>query len=111
MFDRLSYAAIGLVLGALLAIPLWWLYGLGLSLHSGTSAIQPSVLPWLKYVGSGCAVAGFILKERVGDLVGSVVHAVYDAETYAEGSSHVPGWSVVLVLAAVAAAVWYFAAG
>ncbi len=106
MRDRLSYAAIGLVFGLFLAVVLWWLYGLGLSQHVGTPPVQPRLLPWLEYVGGGCAVAGFVLKERIGDLVGSAVHA----ETYADRSSHVPAWAVALVLAAVAVAVWYFVA-
>jgi hypothetical protein len=110
MRDRLSYAAIGLVLGSFLAVVLWWLYGLGLSQQWGFSAPQPRLLPWLAYVGGGSALAGFILKERIGDLVGSALHAVYDAETLGERSPTIPAWLVVVVLVAVVAAVWYFVA-
>lgn len=110
MRDRLSYAAIGLVLGSFLAVVLWWLYGLGLSQQWGFSAPQPRLLLWLAYVGGGSALAGFILKERIGDLVGSAFHAIYDLETLEERSRSIPSWLVVLVLVAVVAAVWYFAA-
>jgi hypothetical protein len=112
MSSRLAYAAIGLLFGGVLAVVLWWLYGLGLSVSWGHAdrSLTPHLQPWLIYVGGGCAVAGFILKERVGDLVGSALRFVYDAETLGEGSSNVPGWLVALVLLGVAALVWYFVA-
>ena len=112
MSTRLTYAAIGLLFGAVLAVALWWLYGLGLSMSWGhpDPSLAPRLQPWLVYVGGGCAVAGFILKERIGDLVGSALRLVYETETLGESSSNVPGWSIALVLLAVAALVWYLVA-
>jgi hypothetical protein len=105
MRDRLSYAVIGFVFGAGLAAILWWLYGLGMSPSLGGSATQPGFGVWLKYVGGGFALAGFILKDRVGDLAGRGLHTVYDAEML-----DIPLWLVCAVLAAVSFAVWYFVA-
>jgi glutamate-1-semialdehyde aminotransferase len=110
MRDRLSYAVIGLVFGVVLAALLWWLYGIGLSGRLGTPAMQPDFLAWAKYVGGGCAVAGFILKDRIGDLVGGAFSAVYDAEGGSDKEHHASTWEVVIVIACVAAAVWYFLA-
>jgi hypothetical protein len=105
--DRLAYAAIGLVLGSLLSIVLWWLYGVAMSPLLSSASPEPRLLPWLICIGGGCAIAGFIFKERVGDLVGSAFRAVYEVENL-EG--RVPAWLVVLALVGVVAAVGYFLA-
>jgi hypothetical protein len=112
MLNRLSYAVIGLVLGSIVAVILWWLYGLGLSYQWGPlpNSPAPALLPWLAVVGGGFGAAGFLLKEKVGDLAGSFVRGIYEAETLDRLSSDLPGWLVVVVLVAVVAAVWYFVA-
>lgn len=108
MRDRLSYAAIGLVLGLLLAIVLWWVFGAGFGRHHGSLGSRSELLPWLKYIGGGGALAGFVLKERVGDLVGGSIHAVYDTQTQSSADVEVPRWLFALVLVAVVVGVWYF---
>ena len=80
---------------------------MGFSHRMGSPVVQPDLLKWLKYVGGGCAIAGFVLKERIGDLVGGAVHAVYDVEARTE--THVPTWFVVVFLVGVVSTVWYFA--
>lgn len=80
--DRLAYAAIGFVFGAIFGAVLWVLYGLALSrnLTPGNDPVS-GVLPWIKVVGGGFAVLGFLLKGRVGDLLGDGIAAVYAVET------------------------------
>jgi hypothetical protein len=112
MRDRLTFAMLGLIFGVMLGAVSWWLYGLGLSTRAGQPALQPDFWVWVKYAGGGCALTGFLLKERIADLLGSAFKAAYDVEagTSADGN-HVPTWLAAVFLAGVAAAVWYFAAG
>ena len=111
MLARLSYALIGFVLGAMLGALLWWLYGTGF--HPGITRpqVQSSPLAWIKYTGGICALLGFVFKDRVGDFVGSGVRTTLDFEVGRGSPSewHASGWLVVLVIAAVAFAVWHFA--
>jgi hypothetical protein len=109
MLDRLSYAVIGFVLGSIVAVILWWLYGLGLSYQWGPlpHSPAPALLPWLAVVGGGFGVVGFFLKEKVGDLAGSAVRGIYEAETLEHQSSDLPEWLVVAILVAVVVVVWY----
>ena len=108
MRDRLSYAAIGLVLGSLVAVLLWLFFGFSFRHRSLTPHLD--IVTWLKYLGGGGAVAGFILKERVGDVLGGAVHTAYDIETSPSRTSEVPTWLVVVVLALVVVSVWFFSA-
>jgi hypothetical protein len=112
MFNRLCYAAIGLALGSVVAVILWWLYGLGLSHQWGPfpNSPAPALLPWLAVVGGGFGVVGLLLKEKVGDLAGSAMQGVYEAETFEPQWPNLPGWLVAVVLIAVVGAVWYFVA-
>jgi hypothetical protein len=107
MRDRLTYAILGLMFGVVLSAMLWWLYGLGLSNRVGQPPLQPDFVVWVKYVGGACALAGFVFKERVADLLGGAFSAAYHAEAGAE-EVHVPRWLAVVFLAGVAATVWYF---
>ena len=108
MSERLSYAAIGFFFGAVLAAVFWWLYGLGFSSNLGPSPSQSSFWPWLKYLGGGGAVAGFVLKERVGDLAGLVFRGAYEAEAFAYRGPEVPAWVIAVLLAVVASVAWFF---
>jgi hypothetical protein len=112
MIDRLCYAAIGLVFGSIVAVILWWLYGLGLSQQLGyfPRSPAPALLPWLAVVGGGFGLVGFLLKEKVGDLGGLAVRGIYEAETLDHQWTDLPRWLVVVVLVAVVGVVWYFAA-
>ncbi|MGM9490645.1 hypothetical protein [Ideonella sp. YS5] len=109
MRDRLSYACIGLVLGLLVATLLWWLHGSGLHVRvRPVGTWRSELLPWLKFGGGGGAVAGFILKERIGDLMGGAIQGAYDVETSGRRECDVPRWLVFIVLACAVLSVWYF---
>jgi H+/Cl- antiporter ClcA len=110
MLSRLAYALIGFVFGALLGVLLWWFFGLGFQPNPGRASTQPNPLIWVKYTAVVCAVIGFIAKDRVGDFVGSTIQTVFHIEmgTSPRGDWHAPTWLIVLVLLAVAFAVWHF---
>ena len=93
----------------MLGVLLWWLFGLGFH-RIVRPTVQPDPVVWIKYTGGICALVGFLLKDRVGELVGSGIRAVFSFELESSASGwHAPRWLVVLVLAAVAYAAWYFA--
>jgi hypothetical protein len=68
--DRLIYAVIGAVFGAVLAAACWWLYGLAFSLRYHGPGIDPQLMHWVKLLGPVFAVLGFLFKDRVGSLAG-----------------------------------------
>jgi hypothetical protein len=104
MRERLEYAVIGLVLGLLLG-GLLWAFGSGFGFQHRSWVRNTDLFTWLKYSGGAGAVAGFFLKAKVGDLIGSVLHTEYEAEIRRFESS----WWWVLLLAVVVVIVWAFA--
>ena len=105
LYDRLAFALIGFVFGALIATVLWFLYDLGFSRQHNHPEIQVGIGTWIKYVGGLFALIGFFFKAKVGDAAGETTNQVYE---YESGNYHLPTWLVVVVLAGVAVAVWYF---
>jgi hypothetical protein len=103
MRERLEYAVIGLVLGLILAAVVWFLNS-GVGFHRRSVVQHAELLTWLKYGGAGGAVAGFVLKERVGDLLGGVLHSEYDRAT----RPVLPWWMGLLILAVVVGMAWRF---
>jgi hypothetical protein len=105
LIDRLSYACIGFVLGAVLAGLLWFLYDLGFSRQLNHPSVHVGLSTWVKYIGGTFALVGFIFKSHVGQVFGRSSSEVYD---YEAGNHRVPNWLAFLVLLCVAAGVWYF---
>lgn len=105
MLERLEYAVIGLVLGLILAAVVWFLNS-GSGFHHRSGVQHAELLTWLKYGGVGGAVAGFVLKAQVGDLMGGVLQSEYDDATKRSGLSW---WMGLLILAVVVGLVWRFA--
>jgi hypothetical protein len=109
LLARLSFALIGFVLGAMLGVLLWWLFGFGFH-RIMRPTVQPDAVVWVKYTGGICALIGFLFKDRVGEFVGSGIRAVFSFELESSASGwHAPRWLVLLVIAAAAYAAWYFA--
>jgi hypothetical protein len=105
IYDRLAYALIGFFFGAVFAIVLWILYDKGFSRQPGHPEVHAGVLAWIKYVGGAFAIIGFLFKDRVGSAIGSSSSEVYN---YEAGKYDPPTWFVVLLLVAIAVAVWHF---
>ncbi|MES2932727.1 MAG: hypothetical protein V4805_04490 [Pseudomonadota bacterium] len=105
LYDRLSYALIGCVLGAILAVILWFLYDKGFSIRVRGPQLHMDLQSWIKYCGGGFAILGFLFKDNVGTLLGFSGAEVYRHEAY-----RVPVGEVLFGLAiiAVAAGLWYY---
>ncbi|MCZ2498107.1 hypothetical protein GN316_15180 [Xylophilus sp. Kf1] len=106
MTERIIYAAIGAALLGALSPVLWWLYGLGMSRWGVPSSTTYSELRgWVLVFATCGAVVGFVLKERVGDIVGAVVNGIFEAES----GGNQPNWFWLALVAALGMAfIWFF---
>lgn len=107
IIDRISYAFLGSIFGALLGVACWWLYGLGHSLNFSASGIDPILRHWVTWVGGAFATLGFLFRERVGDFIGDAISAIFHFE-----SNNTPGATVsaifsLVFLAIIIGAVWF----
>lgn len=107
LYDRLAYACIGFTLGSVVAVVLWYLYGLGFSSQVHYPVTKASLVNWIQYAGGFFALIGFIFRDRVGDAIGNTSREVYDYEAGRHTNPEVPRWLVLLSLAGVVGAVWY----
>lgn len=108
LFDRLSFALLGFIFGSLLAVLLWVLYGHGFSLRHAARREWGELSLWIRYVGGGFALLGFLLTDRVGDVVGSTTREVYEYESRYFVPTEVPTWLAIPVLVGVGLGVWHF---
>jgi hypothetical protein len=105
--ERIAYAVLGAIFGALIGTVCWWLYGLALSLNYDGPGMDPILRHWLTFSTAAYAALGFIFGERAGDIVGDSLSAIFHFEI-----DEVPGQSagavvgLVLILIIVAA-VWF----
>jgi hypothetical protein len=106
VIDRVIYAAIGALFGALIGAACWWLYGLAYSLRYDGPGIDPSLLHWVKQFGAVFAITGFVLRDKAGDVVGHLVGAIFNFEADRH-QADLPVWLAVLVLAGIAALIWF----
>lgn len=107
-YDRLVYALLGFIFGAILGAIVWWLYGAGMSARWGAPEIHLGLDQWIKYAGGGFAPLGFFFKDRAGSAVGTAASGIYELER-AEGDwPELPRWLAVLLLLALLAGVWYW---
>lgn len=107
IFDRLSYALIGLVFGALIGVACWWLYGLAFSLAYDGPGIDPSLKHWVGYIGATFAVLGFLFRGGVGDAIGHVLSAIFFFEANDTPGRSASPWVGILLVAIVLAALWF----
>jgi len=90
IFDRLIFALMGFAFGAVLAVVLWYLYGLLPPSHHyrlfwRRPEFDADLTTWIKYVGGFFAAIGFVFKERVGDAMGDSLAGVYDDQAHWAG--------------------------
>ena len=108
LYDRLAYALIGFMFGALIATVLWYLYDAGFSRRYNAPEIHAGLSSWIKYVGGLFAVIGFLFRDRVGSAIGRTSSEVYEYEANRNDNSEIPRWLVVVALIAVVVGVWYY---
>jgi hypothetical protein len=109
--DRLSYAFIGAVLGAVLATVCWWLYGLALSLRYSGPGIDPQLIHWVKVLGGAFAILGFAFKDKVGSLAGDALAGIFNFEANHAPTEHVSWWQVLLTVVLAAGLLWFLMRG
>ena len=105
--DRQAYAFIGGVFGAGLAAICWWLYGLAFSLRYSGPGIDPSLTHWVKSIGAAFALLGFVLKDRVGSVVGDAFATIFNFEADNHPRNDVSGWQALFMLGLVGVLIWY----
>ena len=82
MAKRLIHSFLGFFFGSVVAIILWWLYGIANSRNMVRSATHfVDIVPWIQYIGGLFAILGFFLKEKSADILGNTISHIYDAET------------------------------
>lgn len=106
LYDRLGCACIGTALGAVLGFAGWCLYGSGFS-RVMSGGIDPSLAHRIKYCGGAFAIIGFIFQDRVGDALGGTINVLVEAEAR-DTSSSFRTWFIVIVVADLIFAGWYF---
>jgi hypothetical protein len=86
LVDRFGYAFVSALFGAVLGVIGWWLHGLANPVNFSGPGIDPVLQHWVIYCSGGLWLLGFWQKERVADLLGDTIHAIYHFEI-----SHYPG--------------------
>jgi hypothetical protein len=105
--ERITYAAIGGVFGALVGVACWWLYGLAHSLNYDGPGMDPVLRHWLTYVTAAFAAFGFVFRERIGDIVGDTLNAIFHFEINDTPGNSVGAVAAVVFLAIAIAAIWF----
>ena len=110
LFDRLMYALIGLIFGAVAALVLWILVHHDRLGAVGGTIFDGGFVTWLKVLSTTFAVIGFIAKDEVGSAIGGALDVTYKS-AIGSGSDEpeIPTWIVVAVVGVVAVLVWHFA--
>jgi hypothetical protein len=103
---RFSYALIGTLLGLGVGVLGWWLYGQAHSLNYSGGPLDPALKHWLTGSGALFGALGWVLKDRVGDLIGDALSAVFHFEIDSPPRT-VSAFALILLLALVLAGLWH----
>jgi hypothetical protein len=106
--SRLAFALIGLVCGAVFGLLLWLVLDIGLQFKWSARGVQMGIQQWVTYSAGFFAVVGFVFQDKVGSALGFGVSQVYEFEADTWGGPDVPNWLVVVFVAGVSLAVWYY---
>ena len=107
IFNRLTFALIGSVFGALTGVCCWWLYGLAHSLNYDGPGMDPALRHWVIYTTTAFAALGFIFRERIGDLMGDTISAIFQFETNDTPGERASVFLMLVFLAIFIATVWF----
>lgn len=105
--DRVIYALIGSLFGALVGVLGWWLYGLAHSLNYDGPAMDPVLAHWLRWSVAAHAILGFVLKDKIGDVIGDTLSAIFLFETNQTSGAGVRTIAALVYIAIVVAAIWH----
>jgi hypothetical protein len=105
--ERISYAIIGSIFGAVLGVICWWLYGLAYSLNYYGPGMDPVLRHWVASLAAVFAALGFIFRARVGDFLGDSLSAIFHFEAGDTPNNSVSPAFAVAFLAIIIAAIWF----
>ena len=104
--DHLGYAFIGAIIGCLIGVIGWWLYGLAHSLNYRGPGMDPILRHWLIWSGLVFAAFGLVLRERTADLFVATISAIFHFEI--DQAPRNSGLLVnVIFLGILVAAIWF----
>ena len=107
LFDRLTYALIGFLFGAVIGVACWWLYGVGMSRHHLGHGVDPMLRHWVQFVGLGFSAIGFLFREQVGDAIGNAIGAIFQWESERYTTRGSVALATALLVGVVLAAWWF----
>ena len=108
--ERISHAVFGAVLGALVGLVGWWLYGLGHSLRFNGPGIDPVLRHWVQACALVFGIVGAAVGPVVMDAVSDVFAAILNAELDTrDNRSYTTAFCVLVVLLIALAIVWFTA--
>lgn len=107
IIDRLTYALLGLLFGALIGVACWWLYGLAFSLNYQGPGLDPVLRHWVTWIGGAFSVLGFLLRERFGDFIGHTISVIFYFEADSARGSAASALLGLVFLALAIAAAWF----
>lgn len=99
--DRLIYALLGDLFGAMMGAACWWLFGLGLSVQRPI-AMGGGLQQWVGWGSGAFAAIGCMLGDRAGEVVGNAASGVFHVESHNSWS-----WGALLLLASLAALLFF----
>jgi hypothetical protein len=109
LMDRLTYAFLGFLSGALLAAVLYLLFEQGWSWRRYGPSTQMGFQAWLTYLGGGFAITGFLFRFHVGTVVGWAFKLLYHWQMWwRHENPRMPAWRGFLWLLAAMVAFWFF---
>ena len=104
--DHLGNGLIGAIIGCIIGVIGWWLYGLAHSLNYHGPGIDPILRHWLTWSGIVFAVFALVLRERLADLVAATISAIFHFEI--DQAPRSSGLLVnVIFLCILVAAIWF----
>lgn len=105
--DRITYSLLGSLFGSLIGVACWWLYGRAHSLNYPGPGIDPVLRHWVTYVGGVFMVIGFLFRQRVSEVIGNTINAIFHFEgNQSPDERHSPIFAIVLI-AIIFAAIWF----
>ena len=106
VFDHLGHTLIGAVVGMIIGVIGWWLYGLAHSLNYSGPGMDPVLKHWLTWAGLSYAVLGLVLRERSADLFAATISAIFHFEI--DQAPRNSGLLVNLIFSVIlVAAIWF----
>jgi len=106
--NRLSFALIGLVCGAVFGLLLWLILDVGLHFKWSARGVHMGLRQWVTYSCGFFALVGFVFQDKLGTALGVGVNQVCEFEADSWGGPDVPNWLVVVFVVGVSLAVWYY---